>query len=130
MALVTFNEHVNGHVKGDVVDLSKDELKAIDAYAELHEIEKPYTKGEHEVSNTSDALGLVDQARENSLATGDVEKSEPATDDVEDADDEETATTDTVEESDADATDEAQELPEATDEPATDEGSKPKVVKK
>lgn len=120
MALVTFNENVDHHVKGDVVELSKDELKAVDAYAEAHNIEKPYTKGEHQVSNTDDTPTTIDTARENSLASSDKE----------DAQDEENAPSEPVdepaEESPEDETDEAEELPEATDEPAED---KPKAKK-
>ncbi len=151
MALVTFNEHVNGHVKGDVVDLDKAELKAIDAYAELNKIEKPYTKGAQEVANTSDALNSIDQARNDSLRSS--EKS--TEDDAEDASDEESTDSEPEDETETDATDEAQELPEdngnpasdgdgenepvetkadelpeADSEPATDEGKTPKVVKK
>lgn len=88
MPVVTFNENVDHHVKGDVVKLSADELKAIDDYATLHEIDKPYTKGEHEVTNTTDTPNITDVAREDSLKRAPKGKNandktdEPAVDDA------------------------------------------------
>lgn len=46
MALVKFNENVDLYVKGDIMELSDDELKHVDTYAKTNGIEKPYSKVE------------------------------------------------------------------------------------
>lgn len=45
MTVVTFNEDIYPYCKGDVVELSADAKKAVDATAKLRGINSPYTKG-------------------------------------------------------------------------------------
>ena len=84
MALVTFNENVDHYVKGDVVDLDKAEQKRVDNYATERGIEKPYSKGAKEVSNTSETPSLQDQAAAASLKKGVKPTSNDKTDDERD----------------------------------------------
>lgn len=55
---VTFNANVDHYVRGDVHELTADELKRVDAYAERWNIEKPYVKGEKsmDAAESADAL--------------------------------------------------------------------------
>lgn len=43
MALVTFNENVDLHVKGDKVELTDAEIKRLETYADRYEIKNPFT---------------------------------------------------------------------------------------
>lgn len=122
MALVTFNENVDHYVKGDVVDLDADELKRVDAYAKNAGVEKPYVKGAKKVETTKGETTQESAARTTGKDVEEKQANDTAVEVEQPADD--------GSEEKAAETDEATELPPVDDEPATDEGDKPNVVKK
>lgn len=132
---VTFTANVDHYVRGDVEELTSDELKRVDEYAKRWNIENPYKKGDAKLEADENASGLPSRTTTVTSADGERVTPKAASDAIVDEPAEVNQDEPSNTESDDAPSDDAgnqpaNELPPATNKPVTGQGKTPKAATK